>query len=167
MPHKKAQTLIFTIILFYISPLHANSNNQNIYHIIDHADFAPPSFLHYFQDKHSTPSRHLESNDNKRLDIIIFSKDDDGDYSNCQKIYPPIIISGNSDNYAAYKYREEEIRGIFSNHYFYVKLRPNSFDYCKNSEALSRHIKFHKETRAAVVEALTKQGCTITDAGLY
>lgn len=124
-----------------------------------------PPFIRYFQDKHRTPSCYIESRDKKHLDILSFDDDDEEDYSNCSKTYSPTIISSHGGIYAAYKYLEEETRGVFSSHYFYIKLKPNSFDYCQNSDALSSRIKSRKESRGATVEALATLGCTIAPAG--
>ncbi|QWT46971.1 hypothetical protein [Azospira inquinata] len=161
MKKKSNNLIVLNLMLFLFSTSSlAVEIQKKIPAVIVDGKLKTPDFVQYFQDKKRVPSCYIEGEDMKRVNIIIFDDDDDQDYSNCNGIFPPKIIFHNGVTYAVFEFLEEETKGVISSHYFYVKLKPNGFDYCNNSEELSMRVKINKSTKASNVEALSSLGCS-------
>lgn len=120
-----------------------------------------PSFIQYIQKGRRTPSCTLFSLDFKsRIDIIKFDSGDEDDYSNCNKIYPPVIVVNQTVNYAVFRYLEEETKGSLINNYFTVRVVGNEFKECENNEEISRKIVQAKsKTKDEIRKIISALGC--------
>lgn len=161
--NKKLLKIPFLIPIIFANnqPLIAEEVEKKIQGIEIKKNITVPDFVQYYQRNKRVPSCYVEYSGVKRVNIITFDDADDEDYSNCNKIFPPSILLKDGVTYAVFEFLEEETKGVISSHFFYIKIIPNDFEYCNNSEDLSERVKLHKSTEAAKVEALSTLGCKL------
>lgn len=119
-----------------------------------------PAFIQYFQKSRPTPSCSLLK-DGKRVDVIAFDEDSTDSYSNCNKIYPPIVAKVNGIFYASYKYLEEETRGHIAPGFVTIQIGKDKFSTCLNDAIEQRLKKQKKVTSQNLEEIVLKQGCKL------
>lgn len=118
-----------------------------------------PSFIQYIQNGKRTPSCSIVLKNNE-YKVIFFEPDDSEDYSNCNKIYPPIITNIKGKYYAAYKYSEEETRGSFIDGYVIMNLTKDSFHICQNQEKIAAAMKKSKKQVSKLLNStIERNGC--------
>ncbi|WP_143477816.1 hypothetical protein [Pseudogulbenkiania subflava] len=118
-----------------------------------------PSFMQYMQNGKRTPSCSIILKNNE-YKVVFFESDDSEDYSNCNKIYPPIITKIKGQYYAAYRYSEEETRGSFIDGYVVMNLTKNSFHICQNQEKITAEMKKSKKQTSKLLNSIIERnGC--------
>ena len=115
-----------------IKRMFASTANGDIY--------APP-IVQFYKDGTRFPSCKIVSKSGKELDLIIIDEEEVSGYSNCSKIYQPKTIKINGENYAIYKFTEEETRGSFIKHFAVLRINEDNFHECKNTQELDEKIK--------------------------
>ncbi|MTD33563.1 hypothetical protein [Paludibacterium denitrificans] len=118
-----------------------------------------PIFIQYIQPGKRTPSCSIILKQ-KEYKVIFFEQNDIEDYSNCSKIYQPIITKIKGEFYAAYKYSEEETRGSLIDDYVVMSIKKNSFHICKNIDKITDIMKKSgKQTSKSLKFIIEKNSC--------